>query len=132
MCKSKASIRGGWSYGELIPPHDPLFPVYLKATTACLAAIVVMQVVNVYLCRSDRESVFAARPWSNRLILFGVAAEVVLILTIVYTRWGNALFGTAPIELLAWLFVIPFAVGMLILEELRKYIARRFISQYHK
>jgi sodium/potassium-transporting ATPase subunit alpha len=49
--------------------------------------------------------------------------------TIVYTRWGNALFGTSPIELSAWLFVIPFGVGMPILEELRKYVARCFISQ---
>jgi hypothetical protein len=28
-----------------------------------------------------------------------------------------------------WLFVIPFAAGMLILEEFRKYFARRFINR---
>jgi hypothetical protein len=38
------------------------------------------------------------------------------------------LFGTAPIGLDVWLFVIPFAVGMLMLEEFRKYYARRFIN----
>ena len=66
--------------------------------------------------------------WSNRLILVGIGAELLLILAIDYTRWGNQLFGTAPIELRVWLFVIPFAVGMLILEELRKRIASRYIS----
>ena len=125
-------VRGGLRYGELIAPQDPLFLVYLQATTACLSAIVVMQVVNVYLCRSDRESVFAAGLWSNRLILFGIGAEVVLILTIDYTRWGNELFGTAPIDLQSWLFVVPFAVGMLALEELRKYFARHFINWPHR
>jgi sodium/potassium-transporting ATPase subunit alpha len=65
------------------------------------------------------------------MILIGVGAELVLILVVDYTRWGNALFGTAPIELRAWLFVIPFAVGMLILEELRKVFARRIIDWPH-
>jgi sodium/potassium-transporting ATPase subunit alpha len=54
--------------------------------------------------------------------------ELLLILVIDYTGWGNQLFGTAPIGPDVWLFVIPFAVGMLILEEFRKYLARRFIN----
>jgi len=65
------------------------------------------------------------------LILVGIGAELLLILAIDYTRWGNQLFGTAPIGLDVWLFVIPFAVGMLILEELRKYLARRFNNWLH-
>ena len=39
---------GGWKHGELLAATDPL---YLQATTACLAAIVVAQVVNVFGCR---------------------------------------------------------------------------------
>ena len=38
------------------------------------------------------------------------------------TTWGNALFGTAPIPLAVWLFILPFALGMLALKELRKYL----------
>ena len=78
-----------------------------------------MQIVNVYLCRSDRDSVFGSSLWSNRLILVGIGAEMLLILAIDYTRWGNHVFGTAPIGLDVWLLVIPFAAGMLILDELR-------------
>ena len=52
--------------------------------------------------------------------------EILLILSIDYTPWGNALFGTAPIPLAVWLFIIPFALGMLALEELRKWISRKF------
>lgn len=124
-------VSAGWNYGQVIAPRDPMFPVYLQATTACLSAIIVMQVVNVYLCRSDRESVLSSSLWSNRLILVGIGTEVLLILVIVYTSWGNRLLGTAPIGLDVWLFVIPFAVGMLILEELRKHLARRFINTLH-
>lgn len=121
-------VAAEWKYGQPIAPHDPMFPVYLQATTACLSAIVMMQIVNVFLCRSARESVFASSLWSNRLILVGIGAELLLILAIDYTGWGNQLFGTATIGPDVWLFVIPFAVGMLILEEVRKYFARRFIN----
>jgi calcium-translocating P-type ATPase len=114
--------RGGWEYGQALAAGDPL---YLEATTACLAAIVVMQVVNVFLCRDARESAFAFGLASNPLILAGIAAEIGLILAIVYTPWGNAAFGTAPLGSDAWLFAVPFAVGMLVLEEGRKLYLRR-------
>ncbi len=112
----------GWHYGETLAPTDPL---YLQATTACLSAIIVMQVANLFLCRSERESGFGRRPFANRLILLGLAAEIALILAIDYTSPGNRLFGTAPIPIEVWLFVVPFAAVMLALEELRKRLARR-------
>jgi magnesium-transporting ATPase (P-type) len=113
--------RGGWHYGEMPGPRDPL---YLQATTAFLSAIVVTQIANVFICRSARASIFRTGLLTNKLILIGVAAEVTLILLIDYTPWGNAIFGTAPIAPAVWLFMIPFALGMLALEELRKWIMR--------
>lgn len=112
----------GWQYGETLPHDDPL---YVQATTACLGAIIVMQMVNVFLCRSDRDSVFSPRFFDNRLILWGIAIELVLILLIDYTAWGNVIFGTAPIATEVWLHIIPFALGMLALEEARKWVVRK-------
>ena len=111
----------GWSYGETLPANDP---IYLQATTACLSAIIVMQVVNVFLCRSERGSAFTRGVFLNRMILLGIAVEIALILLIDYTPWGNRLFGTAPIALDVWLYVVPFAFAMLLLEELRKILVR--------
>lgn len=113
---------GGWQYGTELPRHDAL---YLQATAATLSAIIVMQVVNVFICRSDRDSVFSRNLLGNRLILAGVAVEIALILLIDYTPWGNALFGTMPIAVDVWLLVIPMALAMLALEELRKWWVRR-------
>jgi magnesium-transporting ATPase (P-type) len=97
----------------------------LQATTACLSAIIVMQIVNMFLCRSDRESVLSTSLFANPLILFGIAAEIALILLVNYTPIGNRVFGTAPISLETWLFMIPFGLGLLALEEGRKLIVRR-------
>jgi magnesium-transporting ATPase (P-type) len=115
-------LGGGWAFGAAVPATDPL---YRQATTACLAAIVVTQVANLFLCRSAREPAFATGLRSNPLILLGIATELALIALIVYTPWGNTLFGTAPLDAAVWLFALPFAAAMFAAEESRKWLARR-------
>jgi calcium-translocating P-type ATPase len=114
--------RGGWSYGERLALNHPL---YLQATTACLSAVIVMQIVNVFACRSANRSAFSTGLLGNRLILWGVVLEIVLILLIDYTSWANRLLATTPIGWHVWLFIAPFGVGLMVLEELRKYLVRR-------
>jgi len=109
---------GGWQWSERLASNNPL---YLQATTACLSAIIVTQIVNVFLCKTPERSVFGARLFDNRIILWGIAVEIILILAIDYTAWGNIVFGTRPIALEVWLFILPFALAMLLLEELRKF-----------
>jgi magnesium-transporting ATPase (P-type) len=122
-------VGGGWVYGQMPAADDPL---YLQATTACLSVIVVMQVVNVFLCRSEQASGFSSGLFSNRLIWAGIVTELVLILLIVYTAPGNRLFGTAPMAGSIWLLAVPFALGMIALEEGRKWLARRFAERTRK
>jgi len=112
---------GGWAWGEALAKADPL---YLQATTACLAAIVVAQVVNAFLCRHPEEPAIRFRPSDNPLLLAGIAFELVLILAIVYAPAGNALFGTRPLGAATWLGMIALALGIGLLEELRKLVAR--------
>jgi hypothetical protein len=47
------------------------------------------------------------------------------LLGIVYTPGGHAIFGTGPISWLAWLFIVPFMLAMLEVEESRKRVVRR-------
>lgn len=114
---------GGWTWGTLLPASDLL---YMQATTACLTAIVVVQVANVFACRSSRESLFTTGFFTNKLIFGGIAVELALQLFIVYHPWGNEVFSTAPISLRAWLVLIPFAILLLAAEEGRKLVMRRF------
>ena len=113
---------GGWEYGDLLAKADPL---YLEATTACLAAIVAAQVVNAFLCRHSEEPAFGFRPSDNPLLMAGIAFEIVLILAIVYTPAGNAAFGTLPLGAGAWTLMIALALAIGVLEELRKLLVRR-------
>jgi sodium/potassium-transporting ATPase subunit alpha len=90
-----------------------------------LCAIVAAQVVNLFLCRSEDHSAFALMRVRNPWLLAGLAAEIVLIALIVYTPWGNALFGTAPLPAAAWLPGVPVALTMLAADEARKAWLRR-------
>jgi sodium/potassium-transporting ATPase subunit alpha len=114
--------QAGWTYGEMPAANDPL---YLQATTACLAAIVMAQVVNVFLCRHPEESALRFRLADNPLLLAGLGVEIALILAIVYTPVGNAAFGTRPLAGESWLLMIALALGIGLLEELRKRLWRR-------
>jgi sodium/potassium-transporting ATPase subunit alpha len=117
---------GGWVYGQTLPPTSTL---YLQATTACLAGIIVSQMGNVFACRSYTESVFKLGLFSNPLILWGIASEILLAVFIVYHPWGHHIFGTAPLSLHIWLTLLPFAVGLLLAEEIRKMVGAKISAQ---
>ncbi|WP_407280235.1 cation-transporting P-type ATPase [Aromatoleum evansii] len=113
---------GGWVRGEGLGRLDPL---YLEATTACLATIVVMQVANLFLCRNARQAAWPLGLGANRLLLWGLGFELVLIAAIVYLPVGNAIFGTAPLDATTWIWMLPLALAMVALEEGRKAWLRR-------
>jgi sodium/potassium-transporting ATPase subunit alpha len=112
---------GAWAYGDALAANDPQ---YLTATTAAFSAIIAMQTVNVFLCRSSVRSLVATGLGGNRLIAWGVGLELALLLLVVYTPWGNAMFGTAALPPSVWLCILPFAVAMVVAEEARKWLVR--------
>ncbi|MBK8338489.1 MAG: cation-transporting P-type ATPase [Sterolibacteriaceae bacterium] len=112
----------GWEYGAELARNDPL---YLQATTACLAAIVLAQVANLFACRDPLLPAWRLSVRHNPLLLVALAAELGLLLAIAYTPLGNRLFGTAPLPLAVWLYAAPYAVLLLLAEEARKWLCRR-------
>jgi calcium-translocating P-type ATPase len=116
---------GGWQYGEPLARSAPL---YLEATTACLATIVVMQGMNVLLCRHPQRSLFSAGLLGNPLIWLGIAAELALLGFIVYGATGNLIFGTAPLGAEVWLAAVGLAVLMGAAEEARKVWVRQRVA----
>lgn len=114
----------GWQYGVEL---DRLDPLYLQATSACLATIVVMQMMNVFLCRHPFKSSLSFSFFGNPYILIGLAAELGVILAIIYTPAGNWLFGTAPLGSEVWLLALAGASVMWIVEEARKAWLRRLM-----
>jgi len=120
--------QGGWTWGDVLRPDNHL---YIQATTACLTAIVLTQIANVFACRSFTESVFVPGFFSNRLIFAGISFEILLQLFIVYHPWGNRIFSTGPLSIAGWGILMPFMFLLLFAEETRKYLLRR-LGAMHK
>lgn len=99
-------------------------PIYLKATTMCLAGIIATQIGNVFACRTERESVFKIGFLNNRSVLLGIAAELVIINIIVYFPLFQKIFNTFSLDPVDWAFLLAFPPIIFLAEEGRKYLIR--------
>lgn len=111
--------EGGWTWGAQLAFTDPL---YLKATTMCLTAIIICQIVNVMGCRSLRNSVFKIGLFKNKYIFLGIASEIILIIAFTNIPFFKTFLGTASIEPELILLILPFALLIFVVDELRKYL----------
>jgi magnesium-transporting ATPase (P-type) len=114
--------KGGWQWGMVLPMNDLLTR---QASTATFLGIVIMQIGNVFACRSSKDSIFRLGFFSNRLVIIGIIAEVILSAFIVYHPYGNKIFGTAPLGMDVWLILLPFSIALLAADELRKLYVRK-------
>lgn len=115
-----------WLHGWPEAPLAESGEVYLKATTMTLAAIVLAQVGAVFACRTDYTSIFKTGFFSNRLILIGIAVELSLLCLLIYAPFLHGLFNTAPIGLREWRFLLWIPPTVLLADELRKALLRRY------
>jgi len=123
-------FSGGWTWGQQLSFTDPL---YLKAITAFFASIIICQIADVWICRTRRQSVFKAGFLKNKVVLLGIATELILLAIIVYLPLTHKFFGTAPLSLFELSLSIPFALLILFGDELRKIFVRRdnsFVKKY--
>ncbi len=123
-------FRGGWNWGAELAFTDPL---YMRATTAFLAAVVICQVADVLICRTRRQSLFSFGVFSNRLVNLGILVELGLVALIAYVPVLNVFFGSAPLGWPELLAAVPFALAILVFDETRKYLVRRgnrFVLKY--
>lgn len=117
---------GGWHWGSDLSINSLLVR---QATTATFIGIVIMQIGNVFACRTQKEPVVRKGLFSNRLVIFGIAAEIAISLFIVYHPLGNRIFSTAPVPYNIWIMLLPFAAMLFTAEETRKTVSARFNRQ---
>jgi sodium/potassium-transporting ATPase subunit alpha len=114
---------GGWHWGSTLFPNSQ---IYLQATSACLAGIIIAQIGNIFACRSADESIFKLGFFTNKLVIFGIICDIFLAAFIFYTPLGNFIFQTSPIALNVILVLLPFSLALLLLDELRKIILKKW------
>lgn len=98
--------------------------IYSMATTMTLAAIVCSQVGVVFACRTEIISVFKIGFFSNKIVLIGIAVELVLLNILIYVPIFHGLFNTEPIAIREWIFLSLCPPIIIFIDEIRKWLLR--------
>jgi calcium-translocating P-type ATPase len=118
-------LAAGWSLGDPVGGGSDFHHAYVQATTMTFLAIVACQLGTGFAARTDHASLRSIGVFSNRLLLYGMAFEVVFAAAVIYVPALQAVFSTAslPAEFVACVLPFPFIVWGA--DELRRYRWRR-------
>ena len=120
-----AQLEAGWAPGlPMFGVGADLDPVYVRATTMCLAAIVFAQIGQVLNCRTETASVFSRGLLSNRHVNVGIVFEVCLIVFITLFPPLQHVFHTSPLGVWDYAFLCCLPPLVLVVEEARKALFR--------
>lgn len=100
------------------------------ARTMTLITMAMYQWFNAWNCRSTTKSLFSIGLFSNKLLIFVMILVASLQSAIVYVPFMRSIFKTTPLTLHDWIIIIMFTAPIVILEEIRKIIARRWYIQH--
>ncbi|MFJ4261680.1 cation-translocating P-type ATPase [Paenarthrobacter nicotinovorans] len=98
-------FAGGWSRGK---PWDMSLP--MEASGAAFATVVLGQMATAFACRSATVPPWRQGWFSNRLLLWAIAAELTALAVFLYAPPLAQILGQAPPTVLGWsvgVFVIP-------------------------
>jgi magnesium-transporting ATPase (P-type) len=112
----------GWSWGQSAAPTKE---VGLEASTIVFLGIVLMQVGNAFACRTERASAFTIGLFGNRMLLWGIAFELVFAAALIYVPFLQTVFRTGPVGAEWWAYLLAFVPVIFLAEESRKAIQRR-------
>lgn len=118
-----AWVSGGWQFGVQLAASDP---VYIKGVTMTFAGIVVAQAGNVLACRTSKQSIFKTSLKHNKWIVIGIAAQLSVLAILIYVPLMQDFFGTSALVFSDWVFLLSLAVIVVLAEEVRKFLSRRF------
>ncbi|RYL93433.1 cation-transporting P-type ATPase [Sporolactobacillus sp. THM7-4] len=114
--------RGGWHWGQILANGSSLSR---EAATMTFLGIVIMQVANVFACRTEVASMFGIGIFTNKLLNMGVVFELALTAALIYIPFMREIFGTYPVPLSYWFFYVAFVPVLIAVEEIRKLVLRR-------
>ncbi len=95
------------------------------ARTVAFTALACSQWMNGLSSRSMTRSVFRMSLISNKYLLFGLSAAVILQILVVYNPFLQGIFETQSLKLVEWLKIIGVSTSVLWAEEIKKFIRRR-------
>ena len=96
-----------------------------KAWTMTLTVLAAFHWFNAWNCRHETESIFTLNPFSNKFLVGATVLIIILHLLALYTPLLQSILRTTPLSFTEWLIIVPTALSVVAVEEVRKFFARR-------
>jgi sodium/potassium-transporting ATPase subunit alpha len=107
----------GWSQDELNNFLNTGQCIYF-------VTLVILQIGNLNSVRNKRLSIFQNGPHKNPALFLGPIISLAIAIFVTMEPGLQNLFGTARVPIKFWLLPIPLAVGLLMMDEIRKLAVR--------
>jgi Ca2+-transporting ATPase len=102
------------------------YPGHLEAAqTIAFVTLCTSELIRAFTARSEYNSVFSIGVFSNRWMIWAVAASFLLVLMVVYVPFLQPFFDTVPLALDDWLLMLPFFFASPVAMELLKLYFRK-------
>ncbi len=101
-------LRAGWSPGDATGRGTALNDDYRRATSMTFAGIVSCQVGTALASRTEHASLRSIGLLSNRLLLWGIAFELLFAAAVIYVPALQTAFGTQGLAVEDLAFIAPF------------------------
>jgi P-type Ca2+ transporter type 2C len=98
------------------------------ARTMTVMTMVMFQWFNAWNCRSATRSSFSLGIFSNRWLIVAMTFVLFLQLMLVYAPFMQYIFKTVPLAFGDWITIISASFSIVIAEEVRKLVARRWYN----
>jgi len=119
---------GGWHLGADVS-SGPLHQVWRQATTMSFLGIVACQIGTAMASRTQHASLREVGVFTNRLLLWGFAYEIVFAAALVFVPSLQTVFGTAVPDLWQILLILPFPFLVWGADELWRWNRRRLLER---
>jgi magnesium-transporting ATPase (P-type) len=96
-----------------------------QAQTVALTTMVIYMAFHVGNARSENQSVFQISPFSNRFLLIATISAVSIHIAALYLPPTQFVLRVEPIDLDAWIRIVPVATSIIIAMEALKFVYRR-------
>ena len=98
----------------------------VRAMSVTLTVLAVYQWFNAWNCRSETESVFRMNPLRNKYLIGATIIILFLQLAVLHVPFIQYILRVSPLSFAEWLLVLAVGSSIVVVDEIRKFIRRRF------
>jgi sodium/potassium-transporting ATPase subunit alpha len=102
---------------------DTRIGILRQAQTSFLMSIIIVQWTDVMICKTRTLSILE-QGMSNTVLNVGLLEETLLGICLSYVPFCQSAFKTAALEGVMWTYAFPFAIMILVFDEVRKALMR--------